>query len=55
MSGQQEEIDATGPHDRTREYQAPAIKRLGSLADLTLAKTVGRADGSTFLGLDIGS
>ncbi|HUR22261.1 MAG TPA: hypothetical protein VMZ73_00150 [Acidimicrobiales bacterium] len=36
------------------EYEAPAIRHLGNLADLT-QKTVGQADGSTFLGLDIGS
>lgn len=36
-------------------YQAPHLTRLGDLAELTQAKTVGGADGSTFLGLDIGS
>lgn len=35
-------------------YEAPAIRHLGSLVDLT-QKTVGGADGTTFLGLDIGS
>ena len=35
-------------------YEAPAIRHLGTLADLT-QKTVGAADGATFLGLDIGS
>ncbi|MEA2717333.1 MAG: hypothetical protein QOI99_1650 [Actinomycetota bacterium] len=35
-------------------YTPPAISYLGTLADLT-QKTVGASDGSTFLGLDIGS
>ena len=35
-------------------YEAPAIRHLGNLTDLT-QKTVGAADGTTFLGLDIGS
>ena len=35
-------------------YEAPAIRHLGNLADLT-QKTVGAADGTQFLGLDIGS
>ena len=35
-------------------YEAPAIRHIGNLADLT-QKTVGAADGSQFLGLDIGS
>lgn len=41
----------SGDHEA---YEAPAIRLLGNLADLT-QKTVGNADGSTFLGLDIGS
>ena len=36
------------------DYEAPSIRHLGNLADLT-QKTVGAADGSQFLGLDIGS
>lgn len=36
-------------------YRPPTITYLGDVAELTQAKTVGRADGSTFLGLDIGS
>lgn len=36
-------------------YQPPTITYLGDLAELTQSKTVGGADGSTFLGLDIGS
>jgi hypothetical protein len=35
-------------------YRPPTVTYLGSLADLT-QKTVGAADGATFLGLDIGS
>ena len=35
-------------------YEAPAIRHLGTLADLT-QKQVGAADGATFLGIDIGS
>ncbi len=35
-------------------YHAPTITYLGDLAELT-QKTVGAADGSTFIGLDIGS
>lgn len=43
-------------HHHASTYQAPAIIHLGSLADLTrVSKTVNGADGSTFLGLDIGS
>jgi hypothetical protein len=39
-----------------RRYQPPTVTYLGDLAELTLAdKTVGGADGSTFLGLDVGS
>jgi hypothetical protein len=37
-------------------YEPPAVTYLGDFADLTRAeKTVGLTDGSTFLGLDIGS
>jgi hypothetical protein len=36
------------------DYQPPAITHLGDLGELT-QKTVGAADGSTFLGLPIGS
>ena len=35
-------------------YSPPTVTFLGTLADLT-QKTVGAADGTTFLGLDIGS
>ncbi len=35
-------------------YQPPTITYLGDVAELT-QKTVGAADGSTFIGLDIGS
>ena len=35
-------------------YSPPTVTFLGTLADLT-QKTVGAADGATFLGLDIGS
>lgn len=37
-------------------YEPPAVTYLGDLADLTMvSKELGGADGSTFLGLDIGS
>ena len=40
---------------RTRPaYRPPAIRHLGTLADLT-QKQVGAADGQTFLGIDIGT
>ena len=42
-----------GP-DRSPSYRPPAVTYLGTLAELT-RKTVGAADGATFLGLDIGS
>ena len=39
-----------------KPYQPPAVTYLGSLADLTQqGKTVGAADGATFLGRDVGS
>lgn len=44
-----------GPLAAAQAYRAPTVTRLGDLADLTGAKTVGGADGHTFLGLDIGS
>ena len=50
--------DDPRPKSRTAEhegYEAPAIRLLGNLADLTQGKEVGAADGATFLGLDIGS
>lgn len=42
-------------HADPEGYVPPALTRLGELAELTQSKTVGGADGSTFLGLDIGS
>ena len=36
-------------------YQPPGVTVLGTLAELTQEKQVGAADGTTFLGLDIGS
>jgi hypothetical protein len=36
-------------------YHPPTVTVLGTLAELTQQKEVGGADGSTFLGLDIGS
>lgn len=41
----------------TAFYEPPAVTYLGTVAELTQqgAKTVGAADGSTFLGLNIGS
>ncbi len=51
--------DARSPSRQdTREpgsgYRPPTITYLGSLAEMT-QKTVGAADGATFLGLDIGT
>jgi hypothetical protein len=39
---------------KSSRYTPPTISYLGNLAEMT-QKTVGAADGSTFLGLDIGS
>ena len=49
--------DDTRPESRSDDheaYEAPAIRLLGNLADLT-QKQVGAADGATFLGIDLGS
>lgn len=35
-------------------YEAPHVTRHGRVADLAGAKEVGAADGSSFLGIDIG-
>ncbi|CAA9233518.1 MAG: hypothetical protein AVDCRST_MAG10-1285 [uncultured Acidimicrobiales bacterium] len=50
--------DDTRPKSMTGEhqiYEAPAIRHLGNLADLTQGKNVGGADGTQFLGIDLGS
>jgi hypothetical protein len=36
-------------------YRPPTITRLGDLAELTQGKEPGGADGTTFLGIDIGT
>ena len=36
-------------------YTPPSVTFLGTLTELTQEKEVGSSDGSTFLGLDIGS
>lgn len=36
-------------------YRPPTVTVLGTLAELTQEKEVGGADGSTFMGIDIGS
>jgi hypothetical protein len=41
--------------DAPAPYERPAIVDLGALTELTREKTVGAADGVTFLGLDVGS
>lgn len=42
--------------DEARDvYQPPTVTLLGTLAELTQEKEVGASDGTTFLGLDIGS
>ena len=49
------ENGASADADQSRPaYRPPTVTYLGPLAELT-GKTVGHADGSTFLGLDIGS
>lgn len=60
MSG--ESAESPGPDttaDSAEEawgYEPPVLTRLGDLSELTLqGKTVGAADGATFLGLNIGS
>ena len=56
MESARQHTPTTGPVPATESYEPPAVTYLGDLADLTRAeKTVGEADGSTFLGLDIGS
>jgi hypothetical protein len=40
--------------ERDDAYRPPTVTVLGTLAELT-QKDVGAADGTTFLGLDIGS
>lgn len=37
------------------DYEPPALTRLGDLAELTLLKSVGASDSTTFLGVDLGS
>ena len=54
MSGKDEDAPTPGEGQSSGSYRPPTITRLGSVADLT-RKTVGAADGATFLGLDIGS
>lgn len=45
-----------GPVLPIAEYRPPAVRYLGTVADVTAAdKTVGGADGDTFLGIEIGS
>ena len=51
---QHKEDAAPDGGDRLPAYEPPTITHLGTVAELT-QKTVGAADGSTFLGLDIGS
>ncbi len=40
--------------DRSPGYRPPTVTYLGNLAELT-QKAVGGADGTTFLGIDLGS
>lgn len=50
--------DDTRPKSETGDqerYEAPAIRHLGNLVDLTQGKQVGGADGTQFLGIDLGS
>lgn len=50
-----DEVDiAPESADRSAGYRPPTVTYLGSLAELT-QKHVGAADGSTFLGIDLGS
>lgn len=54
MDNAQTPMSPAGDDAAQAAYQAPAVIYLGTVADLT-RKDVGAADGSTFLGIDIGS
>jgi hypothetical protein len=54
MSQDEQQPRSDGATRPAASYQPPAVTVLGTLAELT-QKTVGNADGTTFLGLDIGS
>jgi|tagenome__1003787_1003787.scaffolds.fasta_scaffold10629722_1 hypothetical protein len=49
-----EQLPGTDGGDATGAYRPPTVTVVGTLAELT-QKDVGAADGTTFLGLDIGS
>ena len=51
MTGQARRPDEDAP---AGDYQPPTITYLGSIAELT-GKAVGAADGTTFLGIDLGT
>lgn len=53
-----EQVDLTDvrhPESEPASYEAPALTDLGTLTELTTQKDVGGADGTTFLGVDLGS
>lgn len=54
MSGEDEDAPTPGADQSSGSYRPPTITRLGTVADLT-RKEVGAADGTTFLGIEIGS
>lgn len=55
MNDEMSPLQPSGPRPLV-DYQPPAVTFLGDLADLTRqVKNTGSADGTTFLGLDIGS
>jgi len=43
------------PDQTPDSYSPPEITVVGNVADITRAKEVGASDGTTFLGLDVGS
>lgn len=55
MTVDEQPSGADRPEEAAEGYHAPTVTVLGTLAELTQQKDVGRADGTTFLGIDIGS
>lgn len=55
MSEAIREGGANDDENQAPRYHPPAVTYLGSLAELTQGKEVGGADGTTFLGLELGS
>ncbi|MDP1847290.1 MAG: hypothetical protein Q8K79_05825 [Solirubrobacteraceae bacterium] len=53
MTPDERQISTNHAGDADASYSPPTVTFLGTLGELT-QKTVGEADGETFLGLDIG-